>query len=163
LADQYASRIGGGRALATGLDKIFRYSGQNEYKSNLSWLVTETFTVIFASTLFLPFTLLYIALGDPFEIYDPPVERLERIRRDLILGMKNPKADAKYRVRLKEDVKVIDELLSKVNERKSLLLGFWKLIRSDVRREFNRAALIREFEQLKDNDLFVYANTLKTM
>jgi hypothetical protein len=162
LADQFASRIGGGRPLAVALDKIFRYSGQAEYKTNLSWLVTETFTMVF-STVFLPFTLLFMALGDPFEIYDPPVERLERIRRDLILGMKNPKADKEYRTRLKEDVKVIDDLLSKVTERKSVLLSFWKLIRSDVRREFNRAQLIREFEQLKDNDLFVYANTLKTM
>lgn len=162
LADQFATRIGGGRPLATALDKLFRYSGQAEYQTNLKWLMTETFTVLL-STVFLPFTLLFIALGDPFEIYDPPVERLQRIRRDLILGMKNPKSSKEYRTRLKEDIDVLDDLLSKVKERSSLLLGFWKLVRSDVRREFNRAKLIREFEELKDNDLFVYANTLKTM
>lgn len=162
LADQFVSRIGGGRHLAIALDKIFRLSGQSEYQSNVKWLVTETFTTILA-TVFLPFTLLLIALGEPFEIYDPPIERLERIRRDLILAMKNPKADREYRTRLKEDVDILDNLLSQMTERQGLLRTFWQLVRPDVKRDFKRAQLIREFEQLKDNDLFVYANTLKTM
>lgn len=163
LADQYVSRLGGGRALAIGLDKIHRYYGVQGYESNTVFLISEIFSVLFA-TIFLPFTVLFMLMNKmPFDIYDPPKDRLDRIRKDLIAAMKDPKIDSEYRRRIKADVDAIEALMKDIQPRETTLLKLWKMLSPDLRKQFDRAKLVQELEALKDNTLFVRFNTLKSM
>lgn len=163
LADQYVSRLGGGRPLATGLDKMHRLFGAAGYESNTTFLITETFSILLAGV-FLPIVVLLMALNEsPFDIYDPPKERLNRIRKDMISAMKDPKTDTEYRKRLKEDVDLIESMMKEIETRQPTLVKIWALFKPSLKKQLNRAKLIQELENLKDNQLFVQANTLKTM
>lgn len=163
LADQYVSRLGGGRHLALGLDKIHRLYGVRGYESNVIFLISEAFSIFF-SIAFLPFTLLFMAMIDmPFDIYDPPKDRIERIRRDMVAEMKNPNLEREYRRRIKDDIKVVDDLIDGIEDRRSIFTSVWATLRPSLKRQFNRAKLVQELESLKDNDLFIRYNELKTI
>lgn len=163
LADQYVSRLGGGRYIVTGLDKIHRYYGVRGYESNVQFLIIETFKTI-GFIVYSPLILLFMALVEmPIDIYDPPKDRFDRVRRDMVATMKDPKLDSDYRKRLKDDVEHIEKLINEIKDRPDAFMFIWKLIRPSLKNQMNRAQLIQELEELKDNQLFVRYNTLKTL
>lgn len=166
LSDQYVNRMGGGRHLATGLDRLMRLMGSTTYYSNKRFLVLEAFTVLLtgATAFFYPGFFLLAAIvftiARPMDLYDPPRQRMNRIRQDLIQAMKNPKINREFRRRLQEDVDVLANLLKDIKDRESVIGFVWRRLYSDDRKQMNRIKVIQELETMANNELFVKANQL---
>lgn len=163
LADQYVSRVGAGRYLATGLDRLFRMAGTRSYYSNLKYLMIEAVKIVIIAKWFVgTFLILSLVVGfrEPKDLYDPPGDRLNRIRRDLVEAMKNPKLDKAYRKRLQEDADVIADLLSNVKDRESIIGYLWKRLYPPNLKQMNRVKMMQDLESLANNELFVKANLL---
>jgi hypothetical protein len=163
LADQFVSRLGGARYLATGLDRKDRLTGSSSYRTNTQHLMIQVCTVIFYSIpVFTPFFLLGLINGvDPkASVHDTPEERLKRLRQDVVDAMKNPKLDKEYRIRLQEDADVIADLLKNMKDREGLFSFLWTRLRPGSYRQFKRGNMITELETMANNELFVKANKL---
>jgi hypothetical protein len=163
LADQYVSRLGGGLYLATGLDRLFRITGSTTYMSNKKFLVIETVSVLLLSTVGLPlFILLTMMVGfkETEELYDPPIDRVTRIRRDILNAMKESNVDKKYRTRLQNDIDVIDNLVEGLKDRTGVIDYIWKNIYGPNRKAQMRLKSMQKLESLANNELFVKANQL---
>lgn len=162
LADQYAARHGAALAQATALDKLYRYSGDAAYMGNVKYLIWRTFDFI-ALTVFSPFALLIMALAEPYEIYDMPIQRINRLRQDLINATKDKSLSKELRVRLMNDIADIEKLTAGLKDRESAFMLVWKNVFPTIRRQSNRTAMMQKLEELANNEIFVRSNRLKTL
>lgn len=162
MADQFVARVGAARHLATGLDKLMRIVGSDAYRSNLEFLVLETFRGLIMLPL-APLLAMVMALSEPWEVYDPPGERLQRIRRDLVNATKDSKIDKEYRRRLQDDIDEINRLLEGIKDRETFMMVIWKTVFPGIRKQVNRGKMIQELEALANNEMFAMANKLRTI
>lgn len=186
LADQFANRHGAGRALAVGLDKMMRtFSAIGEYRSNAfvfhlvtvlkfagmvillalqggAFSIAALLSVGGLVALFLSVT--YMVLANPeAQEYDLPIERLERVRRDMIQAMKNPKLPPTLRKRLNDDVEALATLIGDAKDHRTLLNYIWISLTPTRRKQFSQMRFQQELERLTNNELFAKASKLQTL
>lgn len=164
LADQYVTRFGGGRHLVTALDKIYRFSGHISFRSLPLYLAMEAAKLLMILTPIPGLSVLFFLLdGAGDGTYDRPGARYQRVRNQIVENLKQPKLSKDDRARLQADLATIDELSSKVNDRRQLVGIIWDTIVPGARRAYNQERLQRQLEDLAANDLFVKAAELKQL
>lgn len=161
LADQYAARCGAGRDLALALDTIYRGSWNISFRSLPAYLFMEVLKI---TALFMigPLSLLLFAMDGNDSRYDKPGARMLRVRSQIVENLKDRDLDKEDVVRLEEDIKVIDNLLKDVNDRRQFFGVLWDSLSPSARKDHNYTGLQQELETLANNDLFVKAAQLRT-
>lgn len=174
LSDQFASRMGAGRALASGLYKIMSKVDPNSYRNTLTYFVMELVKVVGYILMVLVavgsfnFLLMYMSiivlLCSPHEReYDKPRERLTRIKRDLVSQMKVPSLPKARAVQLTTDVKVVEGLISELKDRESVLEKLYLLVSPSTRGQKAKREELQNLEALMNNDLFTAAAQLRAL
>lgn len=165
MADLFVTRLGMGRALATGLHRMHKYFGYDINKSS-GWL--GNLLKILVMMTFLPITVLLIATQqeasawDMGDRYDDPQERLVKIRRDLVNQLKNIK-DTKLKPSIDADLRVIDGMLKEYDQSRTLFEELVYFFKPGVRRQAQYTEFEHNIEELFHNDLFVQAYRIKQL
>lgn len=167
LADQYVSKLGGQRALALGLDIIYRRSGAMEHKGTMTRLILGLirFVLYIAAAIYVgPIAAVIIAImaifstGEP--IYDPLDKRIDKIRQQLIDRSKLRNISKDERKRIDDEIKDIDLLLKDIKVYKPWESYIASTINFILRKNENRAKMVNELEGLVNNNLYAAANRL---
>ena len=168
LCDQFAARHGASRDLATALDKIMRFYGHSSYMGNFSF----TFLEVVKFSLFMTMVVtgigaslaVLIIITNPMErLYDEPGERIKRIRLQVVEALKDDGISNGRRESLLSDLKIIDNVLPEINDRRGVLELFWTEVIPYGRRQQGQKETQQALEQLVSNDLFVKAAQFKTL
>lgn len=165
-ADMFATRLGYGRDLATGLHKLNRYY-EDPTLVGTFWF--GEMAKLFATVLFLPFAIIGLMVYDPAGgdahtmdgRYDPPMERLTKIRRDLVAQLKNP-GPLKTKA-LVEDIEAIDDLIKEYTVNTSMYDEIINFFRPSVRKMRQNTKVEDDLESLMNNDLFLQAHKLRKL
>jgi len=163
MADMFATRLGYGRAVATGLHRMYKAYGM-ETDMRASWW--GNLLRMAAAILFLPFTILWLMTvsGDnDFNFagrYDNPKERVMKIRLDLINQLKTVK-DRSLVSPIQADIDALDELLKEYHVGKDLYDYMAELASPRLRREKKLITHEENLEALLNNSLFVEAFRFK--
>lgn len=169
LADQFASLHGAGRALASALDKLVAWSSVvPRLQSNWSFfhnavLVMRTMLQVTIHVTALPFLILALAFpGMDEESYDPPRERLMRIRRNLIQALKDPRLSDQQRADLVADTDELDRLIER-QPSGSAFMYLYRYLTGGRRQALKQEKFQQDLEALAANDLFLAAHRLSTL
>lgn len=164
MADMFASRLGYGRAMVTGLDKWHKAVGrQIDYRTTWAGNLLRIASMV----IFIPFTILWLLSlgatqdGDAASRYDPPKERLKKIKLDLITQLRTIK-DRTLVDSIQEDIRVVDEILSKYHNGTSAYDAVAEFFSPSVRKERRLIEHEETLESLLNNDLFVTAQRFKS-
>ena len=181
LCDEFAARHGAGRHIATGLDKLYRSIGHIATRSFPVYLGVEAlkFTMLISGAISF-FALSGIAgwigkeifaasfflfgvdgIGD--ETYDRPMHRIARVRNQLIEELKDKKLPHDRQKQLLEDLKVVDDILERMNDRLQILNVMWGWVSKHQRDRLAQEKLSRELEDVAINKLFAKAAELRTI
>lgn len=173
LADQYVSRLGGGKHLVTGLDKLFRMYGSKAYQDTKTIAFGRLFKVAFAillTILLLPLAIAFIIgmlfmmmTSHPSDEYDEPKVRMDRVKQDYLQAMKRPNVTKEQRKSLQEDYDAIEKVLEDVNYEKSFFTYVWTTIFPKARKQAKLDKELQQLERLANNELFGKFNKLKTL
>lgn len=167
LSDQFATRFGAGRALATGLDKIMRWSGHESYYGTAFFIFMEAvkFVLWLASifTGFFALSALILMYNPAMKVYDEPGERISRIRMQLVEALKDKNIPKSFRDSLLADIEALDQLIEPINDRRGLLELFWTSIVPGGRRQHDQVLFQQDLEKLAINDLFAASAKLKSL
>uniref|UniRef100_A0AB39CCL8 Virion structural protein n=1 Tax=Pseudomonas phage RVTF4 TaxID=3236931 RepID=A0AB39CCL8_9VIRU len=160
MADMFANRLGYGRYMIKGLDRMYKaYGMKTDYRS--SWvgnLVRAAFLLVF-----LPFTLLWmITLTGTCDMdfggrYDGTVERVEKVRLDLINQLKTIK-DRTMAPAIQADIEAIDEILKDYHKGTNLFDWIGQFVSPQLRMETKLKVQEENIEHLLNNDLFYQAH-----
>jgi hypothetical protein len=187
MADQYASRNGAARDLATGLDKIWKAYGMAERRGGLGMtkfillesmkvalvLVLGTMTIAGGAvggplaTLYGSFLAVLIiggrlaSTGPKEGTYDKPGERLDRIKNDLVGALKDRRLSADEQERIRADIQLVEDIRAGISDRDTFFQFVWKNLTSYRRENYNQIEFQHELEKLANNDLFVASSRLQ--
>jgi hypothetical protein len=168
LSDQFATRHGAGRAMVTGLDKIFRLYGAAEYRGTAGYLAVEALKLLFTlaigaiTFMLIPFLLVFVI--DPSEdLYDKPKSRMLRIRRDMVDALKDKTLEKNHQKQLIQDIEIIDRVVKELTERRTFIQFFWTNTWSKSRHNYKQLQFQQELEMLVNNELFVKAAQIETI
>lgn len=162
MSDQYVVRNNAGYDLAVALDQLERLRGHPAYWSDGQYLLLNIFSIPFL-VLTLPSVVLMMMFFKPYTEYDPPKERLQRIRNDMVNAIKNTNMPVDMARTYQNDIEEVDKLIASVNNREPWLDYIWKRIIPSIRKEEKRAKALKDFELLASNDLFLASNSFKTL
>lgn len=171
LSDQFAVRHGAGRYLAIALNKSDRF---NQHPSTRSWgqyVLVEamktagTLAVAVKLPVLIPAILIGMFAVDGVEmnLYDPPGERLARIKQDLVQCLKDMRLPKELRAEILNDVEIVDTLREDVNDRRTVFDFICSYIIPNRRRQQTQMVFQQELEKLVSNDLFVSAAKIQSM
>lgn len=175
LADQFATRQGAGRDLATGLDKIMRFFGTYggpgmtilSYVADLAtvgMLLTGLALSPFVGVLVVGIYALTLASPFPPEgTYDDPKARLTRVKNEMIGALKNQALPSDIAKRIHGDVEKLDELIENIGRSDNFISGLWRVLTSYRRSNYKQIEIQAELEKLANNDLFLAASKLNTL
>lgn len=167
LADQYATRMGAGRHLATGLNTIMRhYGGGSSYRSTTGHvIVTVAKVIMFMLATFMTFGafMLILFINPAEKTYDPPEARIRRIRNEMMSIIKSPKVLPARKAEVLEDLRTIDLLLKQVDDKRGLIEMFYTSVLPSGRKQYQQLQFQVELERLVNNDLFVAHERLKQL
>lgn len=167
-SDQFATRHGAGKALATGLDTLMRDMGSSSYWSGprfwfteaFKWLVVAPFLFSFAT---IPYLVILFSWCPLYNDYDNPGERIARIRREMQGELKSPAITPVRRKKILEDLDVVANLEKDINDRKTLFYRLWTVFNGRMRAQDRQIAIQQTLEELANNDLFVSAARIKDL
>ena len=182
LADNYAARLGLGKELVTGLEKIYREFGAAEFSSGARIAATmlDIYSVIciigsviamgsnpIMGALYLGLNMmgLYARLDgrDHNNVYDKLTIRFKRVKEQIIQYLKDkslPAADVK---RSLESVAHIEKTIAQISEYKSFLPAIFNMV-DPASRAVNSARDIQQnLEAMVANDMYLKAAALRTM
>ena len=182
IADKYATRHGAGKDIVEALEAMYKiYGVKLNQDSRLKILLMDfcmlTLTILAAmgavgsliffsgsNLLYSLFALLILSIintnaGDG--TYDILPDRYKRIRDDLVLQLKNKDIDPKIAENVREQIKVIDDILKKFNYNKSIMGMFFDFIWHYRSKLVSQTEMYRELEALANNRLFLAAYDLK--
>ena len=163
LSDNFASRHGASRDLATGLMKLHKADGDDAVSP---WILTMTSTVI-KDLIFLPFSIILLPfMADLFypdrlwSRYDTYQDRIANLRRTLVDSIKslNLKEDSKKKAL--EDIQVIDNLIAESNSIHSIFVDVCLFFNSTRKKELDQVKFQKELEELASNRLYISATKL---
>lgn len=166
MSDQFAARMGSAKDLATALAKVMVHSDPMSYRNTFTYFVMELVKVLttlallaapfFGGPGFMLMIGVYIISVSPVDReYDKPLERITRLRNELIAQTKN-KTTPKERLKdLIEDIAALDTATKGIKDRQSFYELIWTTISPYSRRQKNIRKELQELETLVNNDLFL--------
>lgn len=163
LSDQYATRMGAGKHLVTALDKIYRSQWNISTRNIVVYLSLEAMKLIvgFVNP---ALTILLIAIdGSGDGTYDRPGARLKRIRNQLIERLKDKKLSKDDVILVNDDIKMIDEILESIEDRRQLFGLLWDTLVPSARRAYKQEKLQQQLEVFAGNELFKQAADVKQL
>lgn len=161
LADQYAARCGAYRDLVTALETLYKGYGNISFRSLPVYLFMEVMKIGFL--FLLPVVTVVLAAMDGSDAsYDRPGARMLRIRSQIIENLKDRDLDKDDIDRLQEDIRVIDNVLQGVNDRRQFFEVMWDTLIPSARKDRNYVHLQQDLEKLATNELFLKAAQLRT-
>lgn len=181
MADLFASRMGYARASVTAQVKADKYDGTRFTMTSSRFAVGEALKLtsalgaVFTGFVGLAMPLLLMpALGfyvvnrivdfsEGTTYYDSPLERLNKLRRDLVAQLKVLSKDPDTEKRIIDDIKVIDNLIVDYKQRTTIWELTTTLLSPYHRRQRHQRAKEEQLERLLNNDLFVNASKLNTL
>lgn len=161
LSDQYSARFGFGRELVTSLDKLYRTGSTLSYRGWFGYLFYEALKI---ATLFISppiFIILIMIDGKGNGSYDKPGARLKRIRNQIIEQTKDKNLGKELTNRLLDDIKVIDNILKDVDDKRQLFDILIDNIIPSFKRELDIDRLQKQLEDFAYNDLFLKTKEIK--
>jgi hypothetical protein len=161
LADQYTNRMGAGKHLVIGLDKVYRYTGVYSGMSVMSFMFDVLFlpiTAVVYTTLFFT-TLLAMSVDNGYErIYDDPKTRFLRVKHDLVNRLKNPRITSQERDMILGDIQVIDNVIDNTKpEVLSLVTRVANMLYANRKKSLESELLQKELEAFANNNFFIHA------
>jgi hypothetical protein len=163
MADLFATRLGYGRHVATGLHRMYKAYG---FETDQRPTFLGNLLRMAAALVFLPFTILWLLTvsGDNdwnfAGRYDDPKERVLKIRMDLINQLKTIK-DRTLISPIQADIDILDELLKEYHTGRNLYDYMAELASPKLRREKRLLTHEENLEALLNNSLFVEAHRFK--
>lgn len=184
-ADQFATRHGAGRALVTGLDRVYKQYGHNVSMSRPVYYMLEIWKTIqliamlggvvaslatlnpagvmvaifFAAASYGMVVTDYQNGGAP--AYDKPLDRAMRMRRQLVEHLKNPNLPKQVIKSLAEDIAMIDATVKDYTQYKTWFETIDEFLFKSSRLRADSAKLQKELEKLAINDLFLSAAKIR--
>jgi hypothetical protein len=179
-ADNFASRLGLGRDLATGLEKLHRSGLAPEYTPGTRTSLTMLDIMTLGSLVMVgfmatsPFAWFFAGLmvlitnarmsGNEFNnMYDSLDVRFKRIKEQSVIYIKNvklPAADAKRAI---ENIEHIEKMIAEVDNYKGFLPALLDMIGPKSRAVLSAREVQQNLESLAANDLYVKAAKIRTM
>lgn len=181
MSDQYVSRIGGGRYLITGLDRLHRMYDDPAMRTRrgfVFWQIGATVlniliasasvvammsgigSLVLAGMLVFGFqSIMLLSDSNDSPTYDNVKDRLSRVRRDMVDSLKSKNLTREQRLRIQEAIREADEIIKPLVDNAEFWLS--RLIDGmspGRRRDKRHKALLYDFERLINNNLFVKAN-----
>lgn len=165
-ADMFVTRLGYAKDLATGLHRLHRYYEEPSLVGSF-WFAEAA--KLFATVMFLPFAIIGLMVYDPAGgdahtmdgRYDEPMDRLVKIRRDLIAQLKRPgPLNTKA---LADDIDAIDEIIKEYSINTNMYDGIINFFRPSVRKMRQNTKVEDDLESLMNNDLFLQAHKLSKL
>jgi hypothetical protein len=181
-SDQFATRHGAGRDIATALDKIFVRYGYNARRTKTVHYIVQVYKVLKVVALLISATVLAIGgdllhtLTALFSVgmllldsvdygiqgtYDKPQQRINRIRQQLIESIKDPDIPKQLSQELLADIKVLDGLISEYTNHEAWLALAMRKLFAPIGRKYDNVKFQQELEALAANSLFASAVELK--
>lgn len=163
LADQYAARNGCGRHLVTALDKIYRSQWNISTRNIVAYLSLEAVKL---SLLFISPAIALVLLaidGSGDGTYDRPGARMKRVRNQLIEQLKDKNLSKELIININDDIKTIDTVLEKIEDRRQLFGLLWDSLIPSARRAYKQEKLQQQLELFAGNELFKQSAELKDM
>lgn len=182
LADNYAARLGLGKELVTGLEKLYREFGAAEFsfRARIAATMLDIYSVVsmigaviamgsnpIMGALYLGLNMwgLYARLDgrDHNNVYDKLTIRFKRVKEQIIQYLKDkslPAADVK---RSLESVAHIEKTIAQISEYKGFLPAIFNMV-DPASRAVNSARDIQQnLEAMVANDMYLKAAALRTM
>lgn len=164
LADQFATRMGGGRYIVSYLDKLNKLYGAapsapdsyfvSVFKVVLM-LVGHIFMAILSGGVWLLFIALIIACADKSNnIYDNDAFRFTRIKHQNIERLKNPNISKEEKANLVEDNEVIEKIGKYYKDELNMLEKIAYYLKPSYRNAHKYELLQKDLEKLANNNLF---------
>lgn len=166
MADNFVSRLGYSRDLAMALYKIDKYYPDQTERQYSSWLGQMLKIMLMIAVA--PITAFMIALYNPLDdrntkqTYDKPMERMLKIRRDLIQQLKLVKRVTDGRS-IVEDIEAIDVMLKEYSSHTDIFDSAITLLRPTLRKMQQNLKVEQDLESLLNNDLFLNAFKLNNL
>lgn len=165
-ADMFATRLGYGRDLASALHRLDRHV---EEPSLVGTFWVGEIAKLFVTVLALPFALICLltydpAGGDAWTIdgrYDNPMDRLVKIRRDLVAQLKRP--GPLNTQSLVDDIDAIDAMIKEYSTNSSMFDSIINFFRPSTRKMRQNTKVEDDLESLMNNDLFLQAHKLSKL
>lgn len=163
-ADMFVTRLGYGRDLASALHRLDRH---HEEPSLVGSFWVGEISKLFVTVLALPYALMCLltydpAGGDAWTIdgrYDNPMDRLVKIRRDLVAQLKRP--GPLNTQGLVDDIDAIDAMIKEYSTNSSMFDSIINFFRPSVRKMRQNTKVEDDLESLMNNDLFLQAHKLR--
>lgn len=166
MCDQFAVRHGGGRDLATGLERLYRKYGSPSTMPTVTYLCLEVlFLLTYLAYFFIsiPLTIILLMIANPMEkMYDEPGQRVAAIRRQIIESLKQPDIDKQYKKQLLNDIEAIKKLEDQLDDRRGVLMWFWTTVTPWGRKALREEEIQKHLEETMANELFVIATKFET-
>lgn len=173
LADQFATRMGAGRALVSGLEKLEKFGGSAFYRSNVLSLtasIIKITAVVAWTTVTLGFGLVQILLAawlsdSPtssygYGTYDNDKDRYKRILHQCIDALKDRRLDPETRRRTLKDIEYIRKSIDEMSESIQIFRGIHWLFSPSYRRQLRTKKDQQLLEELANNSLYESAARL---
>ena len=166
MADMYVTRLGYGRALALALSRMDKYYPGSQGRGESTWFADTLTTIALLGAA--PLVAMAVMLVDPLEDkntytnYDDNMERLFKIRRDLIQQSKILKSYIDIN-NLINDINVIDEVIKEYSSKRTVFDSVVTILRPSIRKMEQNAVNEEKLEALLNNDLFLNALKLKNL
>lgn len=170
LCDQFAARHGGGRYLATFLDKT-RNSGLIDINSRSfpAYLFMECFKLmsVIVNPVYGAMLAMVLVIYDLDDYnskgYDTPEARVKRIRNQIVEKLKDTKINKKYHKSLSDDLLCIDDVLSNMSDKKQWCAIVSRTIIPSFRKAYQQEQLQKDLEAIAANELFVKSAALRQL
>ena len=181
LADNYATRMGLGRDLVTGLESIMRAYGAPEYNSStriainfsqtmsivvmmcFGMLFTPVGSIILGALFFMLITWNSSTGSQSSNTYDILTVRYKRIREQLITYLKRRKIDPAESKKTIADIMLIDKIISETKDYTTMYGLIGNIMYPSNWGLAQKKNAQRKLEELASNDLYLKAAQLKGM
>lgn len=161
-SDQFATRHGAGRELITALDKISKGSLDPAYRSTLMHVILNGIALLLATMLVLPLIVL-LFINPAIKDYDPTKARFERIKREMVAGLKDQNVDKDVKLKISQDIEVINAIINNLDDKRGLFELFHTTIIPSGRRQYNQLQFQKDLENFFNNEMFVAATRFENI
>lgn len=181
MSDQFATRHGAGRDLATALDKIYARYGVTFIRSGVVHAIVQALKIAFnlfliigggvATVMGQAGGLLMILVGVAniasdvdFGVsgtYDKPQYRAARIKQQLVEWSKDPHLSKDMAEKVIEDIRVIDEMIKNYSTNEAWFSIIMRKLIAPIGRRYDNVKFQQQLEAMAANNLFVRALELQ--
>jgi hypothetical protein len=96
-------------------------------------------------------------------LYDKPADRFAATRREMVIDLKTKGLDKVYVERILEDIKVVDDIIAKLNGLGMLDKMLYDYVIDVFKGRHDEVKLQQQYEKLSNNNLFQHAAKLSTL